>query len=117
MGAVEQAAAARERLGSRPDVYRVPAPDLELFLLRDFLDERECRGLIALIDADREPSRLLAEEADPDFRTSESCNLDPCGPLARAAMAALPTWSSVIRTFSAPGGVNTPLASPSRMPV
>ena len=83
MGAVEQAAAARERLGARPDIYRVPAPGLELFLLRGFLDERECRGLIALIDADREPSRLLAEKADPDFRTSESCNLDPSRSLVR----------------------------------
>ena len=31
--------------------------------------------LIALIDKDRQPSGLLADTPDPEFRTSESCNL------------------------------------------
>jgi prolyl 4-hydroxylase len=31
--------------------------------------------VIALIDKDRQPSGLLADSPDPDFRTSESCNL------------------------------------------
>ena len=83
-GIVKSAAKVRDALARLPGVYKVPAEGIELFLLRDFLDAAECRALIRLIDADREPSALLADDPDPEFRTSESCNMDPRDPTVRA---------------------------------
>jgi prolyl 4-hydroxylase len=71
----------RYRLAHMPGVLKVPSNDLDIFVKRDFLSAKECEGLIKLIDAGREPSRILAEHPDPEFRTSESCNLDPDHPL------------------------------------
>ena len=58
---------------------------LDIFIVRDFLDERECAR------ADRADRRATAcprscspPTADPEFRTSDSCNLDPDDP-TRAA--------------------------------
>ena len=70
-----------DRLSRNPSVLRIPTDKLDLFVARDFLDPEECAGLIALIEAERMPSQLLAPSEDPDFRTSESCNLDPEQPL------------------------------------
>jgi prolyl 4-hydroxylase len=67
----------RSRLLSRPDVFQVPSKMLDIFVVRNFLTQQECSGLIKLIDADRQPSGLLAADPDPTFRTSESCNLNP----------------------------------------
>ena len=72
-----------DRLRRIPSVFRIPTDRLDLFVARDFLDAEECAGLIALIDAARIPSQLLAPSGDPEFRTSESCNLDPDHPLVR----------------------------------
>jgi prolyl 4-hydroxylase len=67
----------RARLAADARVMRIPSSQLEIFVVRDFLNQRETEGLIRLIDAERIPSQLLAPAADPEFRTSESCNLDP----------------------------------------
>lgn len=80
-------AAVRDRLSVHPAAVRMPSGRLDLFVVRDFLTPRECDGLVRLIDARREPSQLLAPSADPDFRTSESCNLDPKHPLVRQVEA------------------------------
>jgi len=69
--------AVRVRLEARPDLLRIPSADLEIYVARDFLTATECARLNRLIDANRMPSQLLAPAADPEFRTSESCNLDP----------------------------------------
>ena len=66
-----------ERLRSLHGVQRVPSPKLELFLVRDFLDERTCFALIELIDARRRPSQIADDQGIGDFRTSETCDLDP----------------------------------------
>ncbi len=70
-----------DRLSRTPSVFRVPSDLLDIYVARDFLDAEECAGLIQLIDAERIPSQLLAPSEDPDFRTSESCNVDPDHPL------------------------------------
>jgi prolyl 4-hydroxylase len=54
-----------------------------VFVVRDFFTPEECEGLIKLIDTDRIPSQLLAPTPDPNFRTSESCNLQPFHPHVR----------------------------------
>jgi prolyl 4-hydroxylase len=74
----------RDRLQSRPGVFQLPAQGLDLFVVRDFLPKPACDKLIALIDADRVPSGILATyEPDPEFRTSESCNMSPAHPAVR----------------------------------
>ena len=72
---VEVGNTVRDRLSRTPNALKIPAMGLDLFVVRDFLTARECQQIIALIDKDRVPSGLLAPSADPEFRTSESCNL------------------------------------------
>lgn len=71
------------RLARHPAVSRIPSADLDIFVVRDFLDAGQCAGLIRLIDSQRIPSQLLSPSEDPEFRTSESCNMEPGHPLVR----------------------------------
>src|SRR4051812_37903643 len=79
----------RERLARSPKAFKIPSNDLDIFVVREFLSEAECAKLIDRIDAQRAPSQLLAPTADPEFRTSESCNLDPLDPVVQAIEAKL----------------------------
>ncbi|HEY0445501.1 MAG TPA: 2OG-Fe(II) oxygenase [Allosphingosinicella sp.] len=65
----------RERLLRVPGIYHVPARELDMFVVRNFLTPEECAGLIELIDVGRRPSGVLGAYPDPEFRTSESCDL------------------------------------------
>lgn len=71
------AVAVRTQLTRQPELAKIPVPELEVYLMKDFLSAGECGALIELIDADRGPSGLLADDPDHEFRTSESCNLNP----------------------------------------
>lgn len=62
-------------------MQRVPTPQLELFIHRDFLDADECAGLIEMIDARRRPSEISDDIGVANFRTSETCDLDWRDPL------------------------------------
>ena len=73
----------KARLARTPNAFKIPSNDLDIFVVRDFLSRPECDGLNRLIDAERIPSQLLAPTFDPEFRTSESCNMDPLNPLVR----------------------------------
>ena len=77
------------RLAADSRIMRIPSATLEIFVARDFLTETENKALIKLIDAERIPSQLLAPSGDPEFRTSESCNLDPGHPMIRQVEAKL----------------------------
>ena len=69
------------RLQVNPKAFRIPCNNLlDIYIVRDFLDERDCSELIALIDANNEPSKLLSYNGDAEFRTSHSCNVDPNDP-------------------------------------
>lgn len=74
-------AVVRDRLLETPNTFKVPAEGLDLFVCRSFLTRAECTGLMARIDEDKRPSEILADDPDPTFRTSETCNLDPIDPL------------------------------------
>jgi prolyl 4-hydroxylase len=65
-----------EKLGTAPGVQRVPTRDLELFIVRHFLDEATCAALIERIDAKRRPSEIADDIGIENFRTSETCDLD-----------------------------------------
>src|SRR5438309_6813717 len=65
-----------ENLAAIAGVQRVPTRELELFLLRGFLDDATCAALIDRIDAKRRPSEIADDIGIANFRTSETCDLD-----------------------------------------
>ncbi len=75
------------RLGSIPGVQRVPTRELELFVVRNFLDGEACAALVARIDARRRPSTIADDVGIANFRTSETCDLDPADPVVAAVDA------------------------------
>ena len=70
------AASPAARLTGSPGVQRVPTRELELFILRGFLDPATCSALIERIDARRRPSQIADDVGIANFRTSETCDLD-----------------------------------------
>ncbi|MBO9713717.1 2OG-Fe(II) oxygenase [Sphingomonas sp.] len=64
------------RLDANPFVKRAPVTLAQIYYFPNYLSQAECDTLIRLIDANRRPSTLLATHDDPEFRTSESCDLD-----------------------------------------
>jgi prolyl 4-hydroxylase len=70
------------RLSQAPGAMKLPSPSLDIFVVRNFLSERECAELIARIEVTRQPSTVLGNQPDdPDYRTSESCNMSPLDPM------------------------------------
>jgi prolyl 4-hydroxylase len=70
-----------EKLAARPGVQRVPARELELFIMRGFLDPLTCGALVERIDARRRPSGIADDVGIANFRTSETCDLDWLDPV------------------------------------
>ena len=68
-------------LARNSGVQRVPTRELELFIVRGFLDPATCAGLIERIDARRRPSQIADDTGIANFRTSETCDLDSNDPL------------------------------------
>jgi prolyl 4-hydroxylase len=68
------------RLAKAPGVQRVPTRELELFIVRGFLDPPTCEAMIARIDARRRPSEISDDAGVANFRTSETCDLDSSDP-------------------------------------
>jgi prolyl 4-hydroxylase len=62
-------------------VQRVPARELDLFIVRGFLDPATCAALVERIDAKRRPSSIADDIGVANFRTSETCDLDLGDPL------------------------------------
>ena len=62
-------------------MQRVPARDLELYVMREFLDPRSCAALIELIDRKRRPSEIADDMGYANYRTSETCDLDTGVPI------------------------------------
>ena len=62
-------------------VQRVPTRDLDLFIIRGFLDPATCAELIERIDARRRPSDIADDVGIANFRTSETCDLDSSDPV------------------------------------
>jgi prolyl 4-hydroxylase len=62
-------------------VQRVPNPKLDLFVVRGFLDTATCSALIERIDLNRRPSTIADDSGIENYRTSETCDLDPADPV------------------------------------
>src|SRR3954470_8672479 len=78
------AASPASRLAAAPGVQRVPTRELELFVVRDFLDPETCAALIERIDERRRPSDIADDIGIANFRTSETCDLDWHDPVVGA---------------------------------
>ena len=65
-----------EKLIATAGAQRVPTSELEMFIVRGFLDEATCSALIGLIDDNRRPSTIADDVGIANFRTSETCDLD-----------------------------------------
>jgi prolyl 4-hydroxylase len=69
------------RLRKADGVQRVPTRELELFIVRGFLDPATCAAVIERIDARRRPSDIADDMGIANFRTSETCDLDSADPV------------------------------------
>ncbi|RZF65761.1 2OG-Fe(II) oxygenase [Sphingomonas populi] len=70
------------RLAANPATKPAKSDAIQLFYYPDFLNAAECARLRAMIDANRRPSTVLST-ADPDYRTSDSCDMDRWSPDVR----------------------------------
>ncbi|WP_174293358.1 prolyl hydroxylase family protein [Sphingomonas bacterium] len=71
------------RLEATPGVTRYPTDAVQIYARPNFLPVDVCARLIALIDINRRPSTLLSDETGPEFRTSDSCDMDRWAPDVR----------------------------------
>lgn len=79
----------RQRLLAAEGVIQLDSRELDIFLKPNMLDELDCARLRIQIDAKRRPSTLLRDSSDPEFRTSESCDVDRYDPFVQSIEAKL----------------------------
>jgi prolyl 4-hydroxylase len=90
------------RLAAISGIQRVPTTELELFILRDFLDPAECAALCALIDERRRPSTIADDQGIANFRTSETCDLDGRNELVAKVRASLSAVTGIPASHGEP---------------
>jgi prolyl 4-hydroxylase len=71
----------KARLQRNADAVRIDCAGLDLFVVRNVATPDECAALMKVIDSDLVPSMLMAPTPDREFRTSQTCNLDPAVPI------------------------------------
>jgi prolyl 4-hydroxylase len=76
-----QCDAVRARLDRSAAAQRVALEPMDMYFVHGFVTAAEADRLIALTDRDAAPSRRFTAQADPDFRTSHTCYLDPADSL------------------------------------
>ena len=90
------------KLRSEAGIQRVPNPRLDLFILRDFLGADDCSAMCALIDSNRRPSTLADDQGIAQFRTSETCDLDPRHPLVARIQSRLSALTGIPQSHAEP---------------
>ena len=90
------------RLKSEAGIQRVPSPRLDLFVVRKFLDEADGAALCELIDANRRPSTIADDQGIAQFRTSETCDLDPAIPLVAGVQLRLSKLTGIPLSHAEP---------------
>jgi prolyl 4-hydroxylase len=73
-----------------------------MFVTRDFLDPDRCDALCRLIDAGRRPSTIADDQGIANFRTSETCDLDPAHPAVASTMADLSGLTGIPASHAEP---------------
>ena len=79
----------REQIADNAGAFQLPVKSLELYIVRDFLTVTQCAELITLIDANRIPSPVVADDPVPAYRTSETCYLQSADPTVAAVERSL----------------------------
>ena len=69
-----------ERLDANPNAKKAKITGAQVYYLPGYLSDRDCDMLMEKIDGNRRRSTLLSDSSDPDFRTSDSCDLDRWSP-------------------------------------
>jgi len=64
------------KLDADPRARRVESDLVQMYQIADFLDQATCQALVDLIETNRRPSTVLSQTNLPDFRTSDSCDMD-----------------------------------------
>ena len=72
-----------KRLDGHPGMVHAETAAAQIYWCPDYLDAGQCDALIRIIDSNRRPSTLLASSHYPDFRSSESCDMDRWSPDVR----------------------------------
>jgi prolyl 4-hydroxylase len=90
------------RLASIGGVQRIPDSRLQMFVTRDFLDPDRCDALCRLIDAGRRPSTIADDQGIANFRTSETCDLDPAHPAVASTVADLSGLTGIPASHAEP---------------
>lgn len=65
------------KLARNPMVQRLESDTLTLYTRQHLASAQECAALRAIIDAGAQPSVLFSGSASADYRTSDSCHMDP----------------------------------------
>lgn len=74
----------RAKLDAEPSAERVSAQGIDMYVVHGFMSPEECAEMVALVDLDLKPSQIFRSTADPEFRTSLTCNLPRAQPLVLA---------------------------------
>lgn len=70
----------RRTLDADPVVYRIPAEQVEIYGVPNFLMPDECRRMIQIVDRFAKPSKVFHLDYASGFRTSYSGDVDPFDP-------------------------------------
>lgn len=79
----------KARLLRNPDAIKIEADGLDLFVVRGVLTQPECAEVIEYLDGLFQPSTILGDQSDPEFRTSSSADLYPDYPIVQDVEAKL----------------------------
>lgn len=93
---------AAARLAATPGVRKVPNANLAQFLVPRFLSADDCAVLMERIDVQVRPSTITDDIGDPEFRTSETGELDHGDPLIAAIDARICGLVGIDAAFGEP---------------
>jgi len=72
-----------KKLDRNPAAQRIDSDLFDMFIVNDFMSEKECLHTMRMIDRTAEPSLLYKADPDAEFRTSYSGNFEPKDPFVK----------------------------------
>jgi prolyl 4-hydroxylase len=79
----------RARLDATPGTVRLTDDRLDLYQVRNFLGAVACARMIALVDADAQPSTVFTAATGRPLRTSHTCRMNAADPQVAEVEAAI----------------------------
>ena len=80
---IGQARTVNAKLQSTPGVQKLPAIGLDIYVAPNFMSPADAAASVTRADRTLQPSSVLGDFPDPDYRTSRSGNLDPHDPFTK----------------------------------